>query len=719
VEATNCVHIRWPQRQVIAASVAGLAGAVLFVAALLANPAIALPFVPFWAICLFAAGAAARASYATGDPALRTGWRLVALAMLLTLLASVPQSLALDARLSEAGLPRPGLAIVYLAYVAAGAAFYFLSHASRRGLIRIGLDLALITVGGMTIYAIVLRRVFDASLTASAFHNPRLYLPFVDAAFAMILLLGLSNNLTGPRIRRGIPWAIAGFAALGTAHGWRATASFTDIPAPPAALVIPYIAGIALVGVAALRFRSPLPERSHAERWGARQRTRSEGVWWHVGLAITPYTVSMIGAGLLLLYVGDRDQSPSTRLLSLLVALLIVAIGGARQVLNYRDSHELYGRLDSARRDLERQVTEQTAELRRRNADLEAIHQVALMSDRTLDVRSALDDVAHQLGATIDSDYCRISAYDTLTDAYEALGEYRRTPDAVAPPADLLPRLPEFRAALRQRETLCLTTDEIPLGLRERVVLDAAEIGATLIVPLATPERLVGYIEAFRHADQSFTRDEVFVAESIGAHVSLAIENAAAYERARFAADHDRVTGLLNHRALQERLTLEFERCRLAGLPMSVAMIDLNTFKEFNDRFGHQTGDKVLKAIGQAIAAAAPSGASVSRYGGDEFTLLMPGYERAQAGVVIDAIHEQVRRFNAAHDHGGLEIGLSAGIATYPTDAQSPSALVDRADQLMYREKWSLKGYLDRRQAGALTEAQLLADGDPHLSIPG
>jgi diguanylate cyclase (GGDEF)-like protein len=714
------VQVRARQSHVIAASLAVLAGVLVAGAALLTNPAHVLPFVPFWIACLFAVGAALRAAGSTLDHSLRVGWRLVAVAMAIALLAGIPQAFGLDARLREAGSSGTGLLLAYAAFVVGGAALYWLARASRRGLVRIGLDLVLITVGGITIYAIVLQRVFDANLTAGDFRNPLLYLPFADAAFIMILSLGLSAKLTGPRIRRSLPWSIGGFISLGIAHGWRVTADFAQISAPPAALAIPYVVGIGLIGVAALRFARLHTDGDRPQRWGVGQRGRAAGVWWHVGLAIMPYTVSMVGAGLLLLYVGDRDQESATRIWSLLVALLIVCIGGARQVLNYKDSHELYDRLDATLRDLERQVSVQTAELRRRNDDLEAIHQVALMSDRTLDVRSALDGVARQLGTTIESDYCRISANDALTDVYETLGEYRRADDGTMPPSELLQLLPEFRAALRQRETLYLATPEVPNGMRERAVLDAAAIGATLIVPLATPERLVGYIEAYRRATTPFTRDEVFVAESIGAHVSLAIENAAAYERARFAADHDPVTGLLNHRALQERLALEFERCRVAGLPLSVAMIDLNNFKEFNDRFGHQTGDEVLKAIGQAIASAAPAGASASRYGGDEFTLLMPGYERAQADVVIDAIHEQVRAFNARHDNGGLEIGLAAGIATYPADAQTSSELVARADQLMYRQKWSLKSYVDRRrQTSAHNEPQVLTDTEPHASIPG
>lgn len=687
------------RRQLIVAVSLALLGASVLVLTVLANPARNWAFVPYWLLCAFAASAAWRAARSTQRASERLGWRLLVVAMLVAMGTGVARALTWTPLINESGPSIFTLGLVYLAYGLGALAIIRLSDARRRSLLRVGLDLALIVAGGLTIYAIVLSRTFGADITPHDFRNPLLYLPFVAAAFAIALLLGLSNGVTSTAMRRAAHWAIAGSALLSVAHFWLVTAHFLDVVGRSPLLAVPFALGLGFLGMAALSYAREARRSDATPPKRTPPRQSETSVWWHLALAILPYSVSMIGAGLLLLQIGDGEHGTDVRLWSLFGALLIFCIGAARQILYYADNRELYARLAASHRGLERQVREQTAVLRRRNRDLEAIHEVALTSDQTLDIHTALHGVAARLGAAVDGDYCRVSARaGGPHDTFEVLAEYRGRVDVQAPPQDLLNMLPEFHAALRQRTTLNLEVTELPEALLDRTALEAAGIGAALLTPLHSAERLVGYIEIYRYSDAPFTRDDVFVAESIGAHVGLAMANAAAYEQARFAADHDSVTGLLNHRALQERLVAELERCGSSGAPLTVAMIDLNNFKEFNDRLGHQTGDEVLHAIGAAIAAAAPPGAHAGRYGGDEFTLLMPGYDQGPAGLVVDAIIERVRALNSTRGDRELEISLAAGLATFPRDASNASELMARADQLMYRDKWRLRGYIERRR---------------------
>jgi diguanylate cyclase (GGDEF)-like protein len=706
------------RQQLIGAFIALVVAVVLSVAFAM-HPARALFFMPYWAMSSFAVFSAWRAAGAAQRPSERTGWWLVVAAMLTGLLAGVVRALSMSSLTEDTGSSKVNLTFVFFAYGFSVLALVRLSNAQRSSLIRVGLDLALVMAGGLTIYAIVLGRTLGADLSPGDFRNPLLYLPFVAAAVAVALLAGLSNGVASPALRRAARWAAAGFGLLSVSHFWLVTTYLLNAVSPTRALVLPFALGYGLLAMAAIGYARDVRHGAAQPQARATESDATPSVWWHVALAILPYSISMIGAGLLLIQVGDSDHDAATRVWSLFGALLIFCIGAARQIIYYSDNRELYARLAASHRGLEQQVREQTAELRRRNRDLEAIHEVALATDRTLDIQRALHGVAEQLGIVAGGDCCRISALSSVRHgARELLAEYHTAAGSHAPPMELVYELPELAAALGQRATFTLTTAGDNISAHTRATLQANHIGAALLVPLHSGERLIGYIEVYRQADDPFTRDDVFVAESIGAHVSLAIANAAAYEQARFAADHDAVTGLLNHRALQERLAAELAHGSETGHPLSVAMIDLNSFKEFNDRFGHQTGDEVLHTIGAAIASGAPAGAYASRYGGDEFTLLMPGYDKDQAGLVIDAIIERVAALNGLRA-GGPELSLAAGLATYPQDGSTPSELVERADQLMYRDKWRRKGFIERRRQALHTDALLhvepvaeLADSD-------
>jgi diguanylate cyclase (GGDEF)-like protein len=182
----------------------------------------------------------------------------------------------------------------------------------------------------------------------------------------------------------------------------------------------------------------------------------------------------------------------------------------------------------------------------------------------------------------------------------------------------------------------------------------------------------------------------------------LAAENARAYDTARFAANHDPVTGLLNHRALHDELTRLFERATRRKTRLTVLMMDLNLFKEFNDRYGHQAGDRVLDDIGQAIKQSMPTNAVVARYGGDEFTVGIPDCPPEATQIFIATIRERVDAVQEKHGFVGEGFGVSIGVASYPEEGTELAEIIARADQSMYEDKWRLKGSVDRRRDSPL-----------------
>ena len=150
-------------------------------------------------------------------------------------------------------------------------------------------------------------------------------------------------------------------------------------------------------------------------------------------------------------------------------------------------------------------------------------------------------------------------------------------------------------------------------------------------------------------------------------------------------ARSDGLTGLLNRRAFEEAIEDECARVRRSRQPLSLVCIDVDNFKQVNDRDGHERGDQLLRQLAAAIGNAARARVDRGfRVGGDEFALLLPGSTAAQSEAVVTRIREHCARTDPAWI--GAALGLSAGSVEF--DGQETAhAFVRRADAAMYRDK--------------------------------
>ena len=147
-------------------------------------------------------------------------------------------------------------------------------------------------------------------------------------------------------------------------------------------------------------------------------------------------------------------------------------------------------------------------------------------------------------------------------------------------------------------------------------------------------------------------------------------------------SSHDHLTGLLNRRAFDERLGDACARSARYGWPFGLVLLDLDRFKDVNDRLGHPAGDAALRAVGEQLRHHLRVGDAAARLGGDEFAVLLPNLREASAT-------DLVRRIEDALDVAvpGADITLSAGVALAPLHGDTPTALYHRADQELYERK--------------------------------
>jgi len=152
-------------------------------------------------------------------------------------------------------------------------------------------------------------------------------------------------------------------------------------------------------------------------------------------------------------------------------------------------------------------------------------------------------------------------------------------------------------------------------------------------------------------------------------------------------AIRDPLTGLYNRRFLDEMLPRMLSQAQRLNYPVTVAMADIDRFKELNDSYGHQAGDVFLKGVAAILQTSARTGDIVCRFGGEEFLLLFPGMQLEDARKRLGKLRDDVAKEYVNLGSQRLARTLSIGIASYPAHADTSQALISAADKALYRAK--------------------------------
>ncbi|MEW5814869.1 MAG: GGDEF domain-containing protein [Spirochaetota bacterium] len=160
-------------------------------------------------------------------------------------------------------------------------------------------------------------------------------------------------------------------------------------------------------------------------------------------------------------------------------------------------------------------------------------------------------------------------------------------------------------------------------------------------------------------------------------------------ESARKRAITDELTGLFNRRFLDDALEEQFSRAKQNGQPLALVMVDLDHFGELNREYGQATGDNVILAVTPVFKSLFNEKAILARYGGDEFTFILPETEGEEAYKLCEKVCKELRALTILENLGGgvTRITSSIGVASFPENAQTLEALKGRADQALYRAK--------------------------------
>ncbi|QJD99590.1 diguanylate cyclase [Massilia forsythiae] len=215
------------------------------------------------------------------------------------------------------------------------------------------------------------------------------------------------------------------------------------------------------------------------------------------------------------------------------------------------------------------------------------------------------------------------------------------------------------------------------------------ELGGRTCLPLVSHEELVGMmVVQGLSSDPRQQEQQERLAQAVAEQLALALGNAKLRESLRRQSVLDPLTGLYNRRHFDETLARELARARRKAAPLSLLVLDIDHFKQVNDRHGHAAGDAVLRTIAQRIRAWGREGDVACRYGGEEFVMLLPECAVEAAAVRADALRRAIESMTASPGGGGPEqVTASIGVAAWPDQGDGADALFWAADKALYRAK--------------------------------
>jgi len=200
-------------------------------------------------------------------------------------------------------------------------------------------------------------------------------------------------------------------------------------------------------------------------------------------------------------------------------------------------------------------------------------------------------------------------------------------------------------------------------------------------VPLIVQGKTIGVINLADRSDpENFGDADLELLMAIANQLAVSIENAKLHE----LAITDGLTGLFIHRYFQIKLDDEMKAARRYDTPLSLIIFDIDHFKKFNDTFGHQQGDRVLKETARLVKESVRGTDLACRYGGEEFALILPHTTAEQAMIFAERLRKRIAANEMRCEETKMQVTISIGIAEFPRMASDKTSLIKKADQALY-----------------------------------
>lgn len=225
-------------------------------------------------------------------------------------------------------------------------------------------------------------------------------------------------------------------------------------------------------------------------------------------------------------------------------------------------------------------------------------------------------------------------------------------------------------------------------------LLEVFPTNELIMIPLKAKDRVNGLIVADNfYTQKPITEEDLKIFTMLTNQAALAIENSQLYEMVVHKSHTDSLTNLWNHGFFQHALAAELGKAREKKSHLCLLMIDIDDFKKLNDRYGHRNGDIVLLELAAVLKDSIRDKDYVCRYGGEEFSIILPQTTKEQGFVIAEKVRKQItiHDFQKFPVFTQLAVTVSIGLAAFPNDAKTQEDLIAKADQSMYAAKFGGK----------------------------
>jgi diguanylate cyclase (GGDEF)-like protein len=213
-----------------------------------------------------------------------------------------------------------------------------------------------------------------------------------------------------------------------------------------------------------------------------------------------------------------------------------------------------------------------------------------------------------------------------------------------------------------------------------------------IIAPLICHGRVVGVLNiSDKENGGAFSEEDIAIVELFRQLIGASIGNIHLFEKTQKQARTDGLTGMFNYRSFYEALEIELRRCQRYGGKVSIIMADIDNLKPINDQHGHRAGDLAIKQISRRLLACIRQIDMAARYGGDEFSIILPNTSIADATVVAERMVQMVSSSPMIWENQKIKLSISAGVGQFNPDT-APADVTKATDQALYAAKQAGKG---------------------------
>jgi diguanylate cyclase (GGDEF)-like protein/PAS domain S-box-containing protein len=329
-------------------------------------------------------------------------------------------------------------------------------------------------------------------------------------------------------------------------------------------------------------------------------------------------------------------------------------------------------------------------ELKERNQDLTTLYEVGVAMTKGLDDQEIVGGLIKQIENFEEIDIFFLAMFDDesgkVTFFLFNSDEKSLQHVELSGPLDIS----FIKQIVEQKSTIYLPDYEgsdIMVGIPEKDRYSFETMHSYLGIPLVQGKKIIGILSAISKNVDAFNQKQIRLLETVASQISITLQNVKMYERMKELAIIDELTGIYNRRFFYLAANKEIERAVRYSKDLSLIIIDIDHYKDVNDHFGHMAGDKVLQKLTQVIQKELRSSDVFSRYGGEEFLILLSDTDGETATSVAERIRATVENLHVKYNEEEISVTVSLGVTQLTAKRNTLQELIAMVDQALYGAK--------------------------------